>query len=143
MQKIMQSYCIVFRTGEMLEEGRRMLASLWEKKNDVRVSDRSMIWNSDLAETLEFDNLLAQATASLCSALNRTESRGAHAREDHPDRDDQNWLKHTLVWVDEAGKTRLDYRPVHMRPLTNDIERSEEHTSELQSLMRISYAVFC
>ncbi len=81
-----------------------------------------MIWNSDLAETLELDNLLAQAVVSLHSALNRTESRGGHAREDFPDRDDEDWLKHTLVWLDEDGSCRFDYRPVHLHTLTDEVE---------------------
>ena len=122
MQKIMQSNCAVFRTGEILEEGKKLLVGVWAKRNDLRVADRSMIWNSDLVETLEFDNLLAQAVVSLHSAFNRTESRGGHAREDYPDRDDKTWMKHTVVWLNDDGTCRFDYRPVHMNTLTNEVE---------------------
>jgi succinate dehydrogenase / fumarate reductase flavoprotein subunit len=121
MQRVMQSNCAVFRTGAVLEEGARKLDAAWGKRADLRVSDRSMIWNSDLMETLELDNLLQQAVVSIRSALNRTESRGAHAREDFPKRDDAQWLKHTLVWCDEDARTRIDYRPVHLQPLSNDV----------------------
>jgi len=122
MQQIMQRYCSVFRTDEVLDEGKRHLSDVWQKKNDIKVSDRSMIWNTDLVEALEFDNLLSQATVSINSALNRTESRGAHAREDYPKRDDENWLKHTVSWLDAAGRTRFDYRPVHLKPLTDEVD---------------------
>jgi succinate dehydrogenase / fumarate reductase, flavoprotein subunit len=88
---------------------------------DLGVSDRTMILNTDLAEALELDNMLAQASVSLHSAIGRTESRGAHAREDFPQRDDENWLKHTLAWRDDEGRVRLDYRPVHLQPLSNEI----------------------
>jgi succinate dehydrogenase / fumarate reductase flavoprotein subunit len=89
----------------------------------VKVSDSSLIWNSDLAETLELDNLMEQAVVSLHSALNRTESRGGHAREDYPDRDDENWMKHTVVWLDyETGESKFDYRPVHGYTLTDEVE---------------------
>jgi succinate dehydrogenase / fumarate reductase flavoprotein subunit len=123
VQKIMQSNCAVFRTGEILAEGQKLIREVWAGRNDLKTADRSMIWNSDLVETLEFDNLLAQAVVTLDSAANRTESRGAHAREDHPERDDKTWLKHTRIWLDrETGKTRFDYRPVHLAPLSNDVQ---------------------
>jgi succinate dehydrogenase / fumarate reductase flavoprotein subunit len=88
---------------------------------DIKVTDRSLIWNSDLVETLEFDNLIAQAIVTMDSARNRTESRGAHAREDFPDRDDKNWMKHTLAWLDAKGNVKIDYRPVHTYTLTNEV----------------------
>ncbi len=88
---------------------------------DLHLTDRSMIFNTDLAETLELDNMLTQARVSLHSAVERTESRGAHAREDFPRRDDKDWLKHTLAWIDDDGKVRLDYRPVHLQPLSNEV----------------------
>jgi len=92
---------------------------------DIKVTDRSLIWNSDLIETLEFDNLVVQAVVTMDSAANRTESRGAHAREDFPERDDKNWMKHTLAWIDAQGKVTIDYRPVHAYTLTNEVSYIE------------------
>jgi succinate dehydrogenase / fumarate reductase, flavoprotein subunit len=122
MQKTMQLDAAVFRTGESLNQGIGKLAKTFASFADVRVSDRSLIWNTDLVETIELENLLLQATATIHSAANRTESRGAQAREDYPNRDDQNWMKHTLVWVDGPGQTRFDYRPVHLDTLTDEVE---------------------
>jgi succinate dehydrogenase / fumarate reductase flavoprotein subunit len=131
MQKAMQTNCSVFRTGPVLEEGVKMIQDVWKGSSDIRVSDRSLIWNSDLIETLEYENLIVQAATTVVSAVNRKESRGAHAREDYPERDDVNWMKHTLAWVDEEAKSiRLDYRPVHTYTLTNEINYIEPKKRE-------------
>jgi len=122
MQKTMQIDAAVFRTGESLRIGIERIAATFASFADVRVSDRSLIWNTDLIETLELENLLLQATATIHSAAHRTESRGAHAREDFPERDDVHWLRHTLVWVEAPRRVRLDYRPVHLNTMTSDAQ---------------------
>jgi succinate dehydrogenase / fumarate reductase flavoprotein subunit len=122
MQKIMQLDAAVFRTGESLAEGARKLTQTFESFADVQVTDRSLVWNTDLMETMELENLLLQATATIHSAGNRTESRGAHAREDFPNRDDLNWMKHTLVSVEGPGRVRFEYRPVHLNTLTDEVQ---------------------
>jgi succinate dehydrogenase / fumarate reductase flavoprotein subunit len=122
MQRSMQSHAGVFRTGEVLKEGVDQLKGVMDSFQDVRVSDRSLIWNTDLVETLELENLLAQAMVTIAGALNREESRGGHTREDFPERDDENWLKHSLLWLDERHNVRIDYRPVHLYTLTDEVE---------------------
>ncbi len=122
MQRTMQDHAAVFRTEETLQQGVAKIREVYASFADVRVSDRSLVWNSDLIETLELQNLLGQAVATMTSAENRKESRGAHAREDYQERDDANWHKHTVCWVDDAGATTIDYRPVHMYTLSNDVE---------------------
>jgi succinate dehydrogenase / fumarate reductase flavoprotein subunit len=122
MQRTMQADAAVFRTGETLAEGVKKIRDIHASFADVRVSDRSLVWNSDLIETMELENLLGQALATIVSAENRTESRGAHAREDFPDRNDGEWMKHSLCWVGEGGDTRIDFRPVHLYTLDDDVE---------------------
>jgi succinate dehydrogenase / fumarate reductase, flavoprotein subunit len=122
MQAIMQNDAAVFRTGETLKEGVNKIEAALKSFDDVKVSDRSMIWNSDLIETLELQNLLGQAVVTLVSAENRKESRGAHAREDFTTRNDAEWMKHTLSWIDDEGKTTIDYRPVHGNVLSNEVD---------------------
>jgi succinate dehydrogenase / fumarate reductase flavoprotein subunit len=122
MQMVSQEDAAVYRTGESLDSGVRRLAAVNAKRRDVKVTDRGMIWNTDLVEALEFENLIGQAIVTVAGAANRTESRGAHAREDFSTRDDANWMKHTLTWFDDAtGRVSIDYRPVHSYTMTNDV----------------------
>jgi succinate dehydrogenase / fumarate reductase flavoprotein subunit len=129
MQRTMQADCAVFRTEETLAEGEVKIDAVYRRMEDVGVKDRSLIWNTDLVETLELDNLIAQAVVTMHCAANRKESRGAHMHEDYPERDDANWMKHTAVWFDGWGGTgggvRIDYRPVHDYTLTDAIDYIE------------------
>jgi succinate dehydrogenase / fumarate reductase, flavoprotein subunit len=122
MQRTMHHNCAVFRIAALLDEGVHKIDDIAASMKDLQIADRSMIWNTDLVEALELDNLLAQAVVCLHSARNRTESRGAHAREDFPERDDKNWLKHTVAWLDGSGKVTLGYRPVHLYTLSNEVQ---------------------
>ncbi len=122
MQRCMQNHAAVFREEKVLSEGTKQMADIWQSYGQLAISDRSLVWNSDLVEALELDNLRTQALLTITSALNRKESRGAHAREDYPDRDDKHWLKHTLAWIDDKGKIAIDYRPVHLNTLSNEVQ---------------------
>jgi len=122
MQRTMQDHAAVFRTEEVLEEGTKMMDSIRKEYDNISVTDRSMIWNSDLVEALELANLIDQAVLTVHGALNRKESRGAHAREDFPERDDKNWMKHTLLWLEEDGLVKIDYKPVILTTLTDEVE---------------------
>jgi succinate dehydrogenase / fumarate reductase flavoprotein subunit len=122
MQHVMQSHAAVFRTGDVMREGIAQLREVVDSFSDIKVSDRSLIFNTDLLETMELENLLLQAMVTIVGAENRQESRGGHAREDFPDRDDENWMKHTLAWYERGGDVRIDYRPVHLRTLTDEVE---------------------
>ncbi len=125
MQRTMQENCAVFRTGDVLEEGCKRMQKVVAGMPDIKVTDRSLIWNSDLIETLEFDNLIVQSIATVEGANARKESRGGHAREDYPERDDAEWMKHTLTWVDDKGKAKIDYRGVHTFTLSNEVSYIE------------------
>jgi succinate dehydrogenase / fumarate reductase flavoprotein subunit len=126
MQRVMQADCAVFRTDRTLAEGVAKIDKVYQRMNDIHVTDRSLIWNSDLVETLELDNLIAQAVVTMHCADNRKESRGAHMQEDYPDRNDKDWMKHTIAWFDGWGGkgagVKIDYRPVHEFTLTDDIQ---------------------
>src|SRR3954468_2918451 len=122
MQRTMQNNCAVFRTADVLRDGVAKIDGVAKSFGEIDIADRSMIWNSDLMEALELQNLLEQAVVALHSAENRTESRGAHARDDFPERDDENWLKHTVAWLDGDGKVTLGYRPVHLNTLSNEVQ---------------------
>ena len=125
MQRTMQDNAAVFRTQEVLEEGCRKIGEVWASLAEIRVSDRSLIWNSDLVEALELENLMACAMTTMVSAEARKESRGAHAREDFSARDDENWMKHTLAYLDDKGRVTLTYRPVHTYTLTDEVDYIE------------------
>jgi succinate dehydrogenase / fumarate reductase flavoprotein subunit len=122
MQKTMQNYCSVFRNKKLLTEGKSKLDNCFKSKSNIKTSDKSLIWNTDLVETLEFDNLLSQSIVAIVSALNREESRGAHSRNDFPERNDKNWMKHTLTEISNEGKTNITYRPVQLKTLTNEVK---------------------
>ena len=118
----MQKHCGVFRNKEILEEGIKKMKDIYESFKDISISDKSMIFNTELVEALELDNLISQSIVTLSSAVNRNESRGAHAREDYPERNDKEWLAHSLVWLNEEGNTKFDTRPVHLKTLTNNAQ---------------------
>jgi succinate dehydrogenase / fumarate reductase flavoprotein subunit len=125
MQKTMQKHCGVFRLEKIMAEGIKELGKVVDNLDHIGLSDRSLIWNSDLVEAFELENLLGQSMVTLHSALARKESRGGHARDDFPDRDDKEWMKHTVSWCTDMKKTKLGYRPVKMKTLTNEVSPVE------------------
>ena len=125
MQKIMQNNCSVFRNNNLISEGIKKMNNIEESFENIKVEDTSLIFNTDLAEAIELDNLIIQSKATLHSALNRKESRGAHARDDFKSRDDKNWLAHTLIWIDENKKVTMKKKPVHLNTLTNHVQTIE------------------
>jgi len=122
MQRIMQSHAAVFRTRDTLQEGAKLIDEIRAEYKNIKITDKSMIWNSDLVEALELENLLDQAVLTMHAALNREETRGAHAREDFVDRDDEKWMKHSLLWLESGGKVRINYRPVIFDTTGFDVE---------------------
>ncbi len=124
MQKVMQKHCAVFRDDQIMSEGSKLIEEIWFGSSEIKIKDKSMIWNTDLLETLEYKNLIEQAVVTMNSALNRKESRGAHAREDYKERDDKNWMKHTLSWLEEKS-CKIDYRSVHEYTLSNEVKYIE------------------
>jgi len=124
MQKVMQKHCAVFRDDQIMSEGSKLIEEIWFGSSEIKIKDKSMIWNTDLLETLEYKNLIEQAVVTMNSALNRKESRGAHAREDYKERDDKNWMKHTLSWLEDHS-CKIDYRSVHEYTLSNEIKYIE------------------
>lgn len=122
MQKIMQTHAAVFRTEETLQEGADLMDQVKKEYEDIKISDKSLIWNSDLVEGLELGNLIDQAVITVKAALNRKESRGAHAREDYPERDDKNWMKHSMLWLDSSGNVKIKYRKVNLETMTDEVE---------------------
>ena len=122
MQRTMQRYAPVYRDESTLQTGISIMTDVFKSFKNISISDKSLIWNTDLVESLELNNLIYQSLATLHSAYNRKESRGSHARDDYPNRDDENWLKHTLVWIDENGDKKFNYKPVKLDTLTSDVD---------------------